>query len=59
MIELDVGDGRRHLLDWHIKKGNAREETRCLRIYYTYTWNDDTQQVIVRFHPGHIESGES
>lgn len=49
--------GRRHLLDWHIKKGNAREAARCLRIYYT--WDDDTQQVIVGSLPGHLESRES
>lgn len=50
--------GQRHLLDWHIKKpGNTREPTRCLRIYYTF--DDQSQQVIVGSLPGHLDTRET
>ena len=45
-------DGRRHTVDWHIKRGaNTRDPRRCLRIYYF--WDDDTQQVVIASMPAH------
>ncbi|MDE2677612.1 MAG: hypothetical protein OXI76_06875 [Gemmatimonadota bacterium] len=45
-------DGRRHTVDWHIKRGaNTRDPRRCLRIYYF--WDDDTRRVVVASMPAH------
>ncbi|MDE2983024.1 MAG: hypothetical protein OXU74_17675 [Gemmatimonadota bacterium] len=45
-------DGRRHTVNWHIKRGaNTRDPRRCLRIYYF--WDDHARQVIVAAMPGH------
>lgn len=45
-------DGRRHKVDWHIKRGaNTRDPRRCLRIYYF--WDDHTEQVVVASLPAH------
>ena len=45
-------DGRRHTVDWHIKRGaNTRDPRRCLRIYYF--WDDHTQRVVVASMPAH------
>lgn len=45
-------DGRRHTVNWHIKRGaNTRDPRRCLRIYYF--WDDQARQVVVAAMPGH------
>lgn len=45
-------DGRRHTVNWHIKRGaNTRDPRRCLRIYYF--WDEHARQVVVAAMPGH------
>ncbi len=45
-------DGRRHTVDWHIKRGaNTRDPRRCLRIYYF--WDEGAQRVVVASMPAH------
>lgn len=45
-------DGRRHTVNWHIKRGaNTRDPRRCLRIYYF--WDQQAGQVVVAAMPGH------
>ena len=44
--------------DWHIKTGgNTRAPRDCLRIYYS--WDDQTQQIIVADMPAHRRTGAS
>lgn len=46
--------GKPRLLDWHLKRGDARERTRCFRLYYF--WDDDTQCVVVGWLPSHLDN---
>jgi hypothetical protein len=44
--------------DWHIKNGgNTRDPARCLRIYYS--WDPNTQQIIIPHLPSHRRTGAS
>ena len=48
-------EGRRHRVDWHIKRGaNTRDPRRCLRIYYF--WDEGARQVVVVSMPAHRRS---
>lgn len=48
-------EGRRHRVEWHIKRGaNTRNPRRCLRIYYF--WDEETRQVVVASMPAHRRS---
>jgi hypothetical protein len=46
--------GRPRVLDWHFKRGDARERTRCFRLYYF--WDDDTQCAVVGWLPSHLDN---
>ena len=49
-------EGRRHRVEWHIKRGaNTRDPRRCLRIYYF--WDEKTRQVVVASMPAHRRTG--
>jgi len=51
-------DGRRHTVNWHIKRGaNTRDPRRCLRIYYF--WDEHARQVVVAAMPGHRKNALS
>lgn len=51
-------DGRRHTVNWHIKRGgNTRDPRRCLRIYYF--WDEQASQVVVAAMPGHRKNALS
>ena len=51
-------DGRRHTVDWHVKRGaNTRDPRRCLRIYYF--WDDHMQRVVVASMPAHRKNALS
>ena len=51
-------DGRRHTVNWHIKRGaNTRDPRRCLRIYYF--WDEQAGQVVVASMPGHRRNAVS
>ncbi|MCS6879060.1 MAG: hypothetical protein RMK73_13915 [Geminicoccaceae bacterium] len=52
-----VWRGQNRLLDFHVKKGNARDPRRCLRIYYF--WDEQEALVVVGSLPGHIRTGAS
>ena len=48
-------EGRRHRVEWHIKRGaNTRDPRRCLRIYYF--WDEETHRVVVASMPAHRRS---
>ena len=44
--------GQRKMLDRHLKKGNARDERRCFRLYFF--WDDESRQVVVGWLPSHL-----
>lgn len=46
--------GRPRVLDWHLKRGDSRERTRCFRLYYF--WDDDTQSAVVGWLPSHLDN---
>ena len=49
-------EGRRHRVEWHIKRGaNTRDPRRCLRIYYF--WDEEARQVVVASMPAHRRTG--
>lgn len=49
-------NGRRHVVDWHLKNGgNVRDPKRCLRIYYF--WEPDTQRTVIDHLPAHRRTG--
>lgn len=51
-------EGRRYTADWHVKNGgNTRDPRACLRIYYT--WDEDSQQVIIADLPAHKTTSAS
>ena len=47
-------EGRRRLMDRHLKKGNSRDERHCLRIYFF--WDSERKQVVVGSLPGHLDT---
>jgi|ERR1022692_2239227 hypothetical protein len=46
--------GRQEFLEWHLKKGTSRDPSRDLRIYFF--WDDEDEEVIVGFLPGHLDT---
>lgn len=46
--------GRPRVLDWHLKRGDARERTRCFRLYYF--WDDESQCAVVGWLPSHLDN---
>jgi len=49
--------GRRFLLQDHLKKGDSRDERRCLRIYFF--WDDDEQIVVVGWLTSHLDTSHT
>lgn len=49
--------GRRCLLNAHMKKGNSHEPRYCLRIYYF--WCDETEQVVIGWLPSHLRNRQT
>jgi hypothetical protein len=46
--------GRPRLLDRHFKKGNAKDERYCLRLYFF--WDEDSEQAVVGWLPSHLDT---
>jgi hypothetical protein len=52
---LVTWDGRKELLEWHLKNGgNTRDPTRCFRLYYF--WDEAKQIVVVGSLPDHLNT---
>lgn len=47
----------RCLLEFHVRKGNSRDQRHCLRVYYF--WHAPTQQVVVGWLPSHLNTRNS
>lgn len=49
--------GRRRFLDQHVTKGSARDPRFTMRIYFT--WDDESEQVIIGWLPSHLGTSTS
>ena len=49
--------GKRHAVEWHLRKGNSYDPRYCLRIYYF--WDTDKKQVVIADMPAHRHSSAS
>lgn len=52
-VEWPEGSGKKALMEWHLKKGIARDERHCLRIYFL--WDADREAVVVGWLPSHLD----
>lgn len=53
-VNYPPGSDSKQFLRFHIERGNSRESRYCLRVYFF--WDDDTQQVVVGWLPGHLRN---
>lgn len=54
-IQYPIGSSARRFLELHLRcRGNTRDPTRCLAIYFF--WDDESQQVVVGWLPSHLEN---
>jgi hypothetical protein len=51
-VHYPSGSSKRQFLEWHLSKGNNRDERRCLRVYLF--WHAETEQVVVGWLPSHL-----
>lgn len=51
-VDYSIGQSKKQLLEWHLSKGDARDERRCLRIYFF--WDAESKLVVVGSLPGHL-----
>lgn len=53
-VPYPVGTEKKRLLEFHLCKGNSREERLCLRIYFF--WDEDLKRVVVGWLPNHLDT---
>ena len=53
-VKYPIGSSQRVFLQFHIVRGNSREDRYCMRIYFF--WDDDTNQVVVGWLPSHLSN---
>jgi hypothetical protein len=51
-VDYPKGSAQKRFLEWHIGKGNERNERTCLRIYFF--WDEPSQTVVVGWLPSHL-----
>ena len=49
-----VHGGRKQFLERHLKKGNSKDATYCLRIYFFF--DENTEEVVVGYLPDHLDT---
>jgi hypothetical protein len=54
MVDYTIGQSPRQLLEWHLTKGNDKDERRCLRIYFF--WDPEMRVVVVGHLPSHLRN---
>lgn len=52
-----VHNGRRRMLEKHLKNGNSRDPREIFRLYYF--WDDDERQVVIGHLPDHLRTRSS
>lgn len=50
-------DGRRRVLERHLKHGTSREPRHCFRLYFF--WDEDSDQVVVGWLPSHLDTRQT
>jgi len=53
-VNYPMGSTQRAFLEYHIVRGNSREDRYCMRIYYF--WDEDTNQVVVGWLSSHLSN---
>lgn len=53
-VNYPIGTSQRVFLQFHVVRGNSREDRYCMRIYYF--WDEDTNQVVVGWLPSHLSN---
>ena len=54
LVDYPLHSPKRRFVEYHLRKGTAREERDCLAIYFF--WDDETRQVVVGWLPSHLEN---
>lgn len=52
-LRWPTGKDRRWFLEWHLAKGNSRDQADCLRIYFF--WDAQREQVVVGWLTSHLD----
>ena len=53
-VNYPLGSTNREMLKFHLERGNSREPRYCMRIYFF--WDEDTNQVVIGWLPGHLNN---
>lgn len=53
-VDYPVGSGLRQMLDFHLRKGNSRDDRLCLGIYFF--WDEQARLVLVGSLPAHLRT---
>ena len=53
-VNYPIGTDQRAFLQFHVVRGNSREDRYCMRIYFF--WDEDTNQVVVGWLPSHLRN---
>ena len=53
-VNYPIGTTQRVFLQFHIVRGNSREDRYCMRIYFF--WDEETNQVVVGWLPSHLSN---
>ena len=53
-VRFPTPSSPRQFLEWHLRKGSAKDDRLCLGIYFC--WDDETQQVVVGWLPSHLSN---
>lgn len=53
-VPYPVGSGLKRMLDFHLRKGNSRDERQCLGIYFF--WDEQARLVVVGSLPAHLRT---
>jgi hypothetical protein len=53
-VNYPQGSNEKRLLEYHLCKGNAREERFCLRIYFF--WDEELRKVVIGWLPSHLDT---
>ena len=53
-VDYTIGQNTRQMLEWHLTKGNDKDERYCLRIYFF--WDPELNLVVVGHLPSHLRN---
>lgn len=53
-IEYPAGSGRKHFLEFHLRKGASKDERYCMAVYFF--WDPEGQRVVVGWLPSHLDN---